>query len=241
MRWKMFAAAVAAASAATAVQAQFAARPPSAPAWATPASGQARDAVVRWARVRVDDPVCALPSPAAAARPDRPIQMVISLQVDAAGHATSQEVPVKADGYAELQAVVADFVARCPIEPARDGQGQAVAGPAWVTWSWDSRTAAATIVAGRPALILKIATCRPEYPVEAQRAVVSGTTVLRVSVDASGRPTDSEIVKSAGPTPWHQLLDEATRSLLRCRFLPARDGYGAAIAGTADVDTDWKY
>lgn len=204
------------------------------------ASGAASAAVLRWARAQVDDPACAPVYPAGAARPDRPIRMIIAIQVDAIGRVSRPQALLKAAGYADLQAAVVDAVARCPVAPGRDARGQAVAGTAWITWTWEPRTAAFALVAGLPALIVQRPVCTPDYPDAARFAGATGLTVLRVSVNANGWPTGSEIVKSAGTTPVHKMLDEETRKLTSCAFLPARDGDGAPIAGTADVETNWK-
>jgi len=68
----------------------------------------------------------------------------------------------------------------------------------------------------------------PEYPTAALRAGATGEVVLRIDVDAQGRPTDVTVVSSSR----NRELDRAAlRAVRRWRFEPAmRDG--VAVAGT---------
>lgn len=72
----------------------------------------------------------------------------------------------------------------------------------------------------------------PRYPAQARRAGMQGTVVLRVLVDAQGRPQQIVIQDSSG----HRLLDRAARRqvLERWRFKPAMRG-GHAVAAWALV------
>lgn len=64
----------------------------------------------------------------------------------------------------------------------------------------------------------------PAYPIEALRAGVQGTVLLKVLVDASGKPVQVAIERSSGS---HALDDAARRHVLAAwRFHPAmRDGH----------------
>lgn len=76
----------------------------------------------------------------------------------------------------------------------------------------------------------------PPYPPQALRRDISGIVMLRVSVDAQGRPTAVSIEQSSGSA----LLDQAARKfvLARWHFVPAtRDG--APIAAMALVPIDF--
>lgn len=64
----------------------------------------------------------------------------------------------------------------------------------------------------------------PAYPVQALRAGIEGTVLLKVLVDATGKPAEVEIEHSSGS----RLLDDAARRhvLAAWRFHPAiRDGH----------------
>jgi protein TonB len=74
---------------------------------------------------------------------------------------------------------------------------------------------------------------RPRYPADAARAHEEGTVVLRVLVDAEGRPQQVEIARSSG----HARLDAAARDgVLHARFRPVmRDGSAAEAWGLVPV------
>jgi protein TonB len=98
-------------------------------------------------------------------------------------------------------------------------------------------------VAARPA-IANVAACAPkgeDYPPAAHRNEATGTTRVRFTVGADGRVTASEVVKSAGPTREHRLLDRvALTKLGECAFTPGRDENGKPVGGSFDVEYVWK-
>jgi periplasmic protein TonB len=74
---------------------------------------------------------------------------------------------------------------------------------------------------------------RPRYPADSARAHEEGTVVLRVLVDADGRPQRVEIARSSG----HARLDAAARDgVLHARFRPVmRDGAAVEAWGLVPV------
>lgn len=75
----------------------------------------------------------------------------------------------------------------------------------------------------------------PSYPPQALRAQLTGTVLLRVLVDAEGRPVEVQVERSSG----HRVLDVAARRqvLAKWRFRPAqRDGVAVAAIGRIPVE-----
>ena len=74
----------------------------------------------------------------------------------------------------------------------------------------------------------------PNYPPEERRRGIEGTTVLIVSIDASGGVLDVEVEKSSG----NRNLDrEAVKAAKRWRFNPeTRDGKKVASRVRVPVD-----
>jgi TonB family protein len=62
----------------------------------------------------------------------------------------------------------------------------------------------------------------PEYPTSSLTADATGTTTLAFNIGVRGRPTEAEIIRSAGRTAAHKLLDvTALFALMQCNFEPA--------------------
>jgi TonB family protein len=95
----------------------------------------------------------------------------------------------------------------------------------------------------RPAQLAAGQDCAPrpqDYPSEALRARATGVTRLRIAVDGTGQAAKIDIVRSAGTTRAHALLDEeATRRLVTCRFEPARDRQGQPMRADFDAEVVW--
>ena len=67
----------------------------------------------------------------------------------------------------------------------------------------------------------------PNYPMRARRAGLEGRVMLRVAVDAGGRPQAVTVAESSG----HGILDNAARAAVEgWQFTPARDGVTAITA-----------
>jgi protein TonB len=98
-------------------------------------------------------------------------------------------------------------------------------------------------VAAKPA-IADVRACAPtadDYPPAAQRADATGTTRIRFTVDASGKMTAAEVVKSAGPSREHRLLDRVAQTKLsECTFTPGIDETGKRAGGVFEVEYVWK-
>lgn len=83
---------------------------------------------------------------------------------------------------------------------------------------------------------------RPEdYPAAAQRANATGTTSVQFTVGADGKMTAAEVVRAAGSSREHRLLDRlALNKLSECTFKPGVDENGKPMGGTFRVDYVWK-
>jgi len=98
-------------------------------------------------------------------------------------------------------------------------------------------------VNAKPA-IANAGACAPkgeDYPPAAQRAEATGTTVVRFTIGPEGRLTDSAIVRSAGSTREHKMLDRvALAKLKECRFTAGADENGRPVGASFDVEYVWK-
>jgi protein TonB len=98
-------------------------------------------------------------------------------------------------------------------------------------------------VAARPA-IANARACAPtgdDYPRAALRAEATGTTTIRFSIDATGKLAGTQVVKSAGPSREHKMLDRvALEKLSGCSFTPGQDENGRPVGASFDVEYVWK-
>ena len=80
----------------------------------------------------------------------------------------------------------------------------------------------------------------PAYPEVARRAEATGTTRLGFHIRADATRIDGDIVRSAGPSAAHKLLDMAALlALMTCRFEPARFR-GQALDAWVELEYRWK-
>ncbi len=98
-------------------------------------------------------------------------------------------------------------------------------------------------VAARPA-VANAKDCAPgpeDYPAAAIKEEATGTTVIRFSIDATGKLASANVVKSAGASRAHKALDRvALQKLSECKFRPGNDENGRPIGATVDVEYVWK-
>ena len=98
-------------------------------------------------------------------------------------------------------------------------------------------------VAARP-VVTNMQACAPtgdDYPAAANRAEATGTTRIRFNVGADGKLAGAEIVKSAGPSREHKMLDRVTLSKLSdCHFKAGADENGRPVGATFEVEYVWK-
>lgn len=92
--------------------------------------------------------------------------------------------------------------------------------------------------------IANAASCAPtadDYPAAARRSEATGTTRVRFSVGPDGKLASSEIVRSAGSTREHKMLDRlAMTKLSECKFKAGTDENGKAVGASFDVEYVWK-
>ena len=105
-------------------------------------------------------------------------------------------------------------------------------------------TAPAPVRAAAKPAIANVQACAPkgeDYPAAALRAEATGTTKIRFTIDAAGKLVKTEVLKSAGASREHRLLDRvATEKLGGCTFSPGIDEQGKPVGGTFEVDYVWK-
>jgi periplasmic protein TonB len=86
--------------------------------------------------------------------------------------------------------------------------------------------------------------CAPkseDYPPAAARAQATGTTVMRFTIGADGKMTNAEVVRSAGSSREHRLLDRlAIQKFSECTFKPGLDENGKPVGGVMNVEFVWK-
>jgi protein TonB len=98
-------------------------------------------------------------------------------------------------------------------------------------------------VAARPA-IANINACAPrgeDYPAAAVRAEATGITRIKFTIDGQGHLVKADIVKSAGASREHRMLDRlALDRLSQCKFTAGRDSEGRPIGATFDFEYVWN-
>jgi protein TonB len=98
-------------------------------------------------------------------------------------------------------------------------------------------------VAARPA-IANASSCAPtqdDYPAAARRAEATGITRVRFTIDERGKLVKVDLLKSAGASREHRMLDKvAIDKLGECTFKPGTDDTGKAVGASFDVDYVWK-
>ncbi|MBT9486625.1 MAG: TonB family protein [Rubrivivax sp.] len=86
--------------------------------------------------------------------------------------------------------------------------------------------------------------CAPkseDYPAAAARAQATGTTIMRFTIGADGKMNNAEVVRSAGSSREHRLLDRlAIQKFSECSFKPGLDENGKPVGGTMNVEFVWK-
>ncbi len=92
--------------------------------------------------------------------------------------------------------------------------------------------------------IANAASCAPtadDYPAAARRSEATGTTRVRFSVGADGKLASAQVVKSAGASREHKMLDRlAMTKLSECSFKAGIDENGKAVGASFDVEYVWK-
>ena len=98
-------------------------------------------------------------------------------------------------------------------------------------------------VAAKPA-IANVGACAPkneDYPAAAVRSEATGTTRIRFNIGPDGKMIGSEVVKSAGASREHKMLDRLAQSKLsECRFTAGADENGRPVGASFDVEYVWK-
>jgi TonB family protein len=80
----------------------------------------------------------------------------------------------------------------------------------------------------------------PEYPAASLRAAAQGTTRLLFQVAIDGKPRDVLIVRSAGNTAPHKLLDfSVALAGMQCTFTPAQLD-GKDVEGWVSIEYVWE-
>lgn len=89
-----------------------------------------------------------------------------------------------------------------------------------------------------------VSSCAPtadDYPTAARRAEATGITKIKFNIGPEGKLLNSEIVRSAGSSREHKMLDRLAQSKLsECTFKPGTDENGRPVGGSFDVEYVWK-
>jgi TonB family protein len=150
---------------------------------------------------------------------------VVEIVVDATGKVEGVQVNQSSGDLALDQALVS-AASKCRFTPGSRGGTLTALKTMWI-YDWKRSGAhlapAPVLVAPPPSprpTRPQIEHCpKPEYPLAALRAEVQGTTIIKLSMNSSGKVTEAEVVQSSGESREHGLLDKAAHDALRnCRF-----------------------
>lgn len=84
--------------------------------------------------------------------------------------------------------------------------------------------------------VAPLARVEPEYPPAAFRAGEEGTVLLRVDVDATGKPSNVTVVKRSGSRDLDRAAEQA---VLKWTFTPAVEN-GKRVASSAEIPVDFR-
>ncbi|HLL13097.1 MAG TPA: TonB family protein [Rubrivivax sp.] len=94
------------------------------------------------------------------------------------------------------------------------------------------------------AAVTNVNACAPkseDYPAAAARAEATGTTRIRFNIGADGKMNGAAVVRSAGASREHKMLDRvALAKLSECSFKAGTDETGKPVGTSVDVDYVWK-
>lgn len=186
----------------------------------------------------------AYPSASAKARAEGVTKL--NLSIDASGVVTAANVVESAGPTPEhkrLDQAIAQILPGCTLwRPKLDANGQGVAYSITLSYRWRLPNAdGSPLPQARPARLKTSDGCRPSYPAGAIRARAKGTTQLRMTVDSTGHVKAVEIVRSAGDTPEHKMLDDAAAAALSgCPYVPGTDEDGRPISTLIEISYEWK-
>jgi protein TonB len=98
-------------------------------------------------------------------------------------------------------------------------------------------------VGAKPA-ISNVQECAPkgsDYPAAALRAEAVGTSKIRFTIGPDSKLVGADVVKSAGPSREHKMLDRlAVSKLSECTFKAGTDADGKPVGASFDVEYVWK-
>lgn len=111
----------------------------------------------------------------------------------------------------------------------------------------DVRAPAAVVAPPAPRFVTRPASvdandpaCKPDYPAAAARADAAGVSHIRLSIDASGKVTSTEVIRPSGPTRENRILDNAAKlALATCPIKPGIDAEGHPVGSQIDVNYVW--
>lgn len=196
---------------------------------------------VRAPRLAANDPGCRPVYPEGAPSLQHEEASHLILRFEADGTFTSARMLRGAEATPQqrlLDIAAARALSNCPFYPGQDADGKPVGGEIELTHHWVDPPQ----IAGRESPLLRNdPECRPEYPVAALRAGAQGITRLAAHLDQTGKVLSIDIVRSAGNSREHRLLDHAiAAAAATCQFQPIRDADGQPIPGTITFSYTWR-